>query len=47
MSDVDGRTDIDHTMWMGCPSHMDPLEQGNTFGPSLLDFQKRWLDGKL
>ena len=25
-------------MWMGCPSHMDHVEQGNTSGPSLLDF---------
>ena len=24
---------------MGCPSHMDLLDQGNTFGPLLLDFQ--------
>ena len=24
---------------MGCPSHMDLPDQGNTFGPLLLDFQ--------
>ena len=24
---------------MGCPSHMDLLDQGNTFGPLLLEFR--------